>query len=62
MVLGAILTPPVISIIQQPDLEFVKSFHTLAWVIAVAIEAIFAAIINSAVFRKVKDLNLRDIA
>lgn len=62
VVLGAILTPPVISIIQQPDLEFVKSFHTLAWVIAVAIEAIFAAIINSAVFRKVKDLNLRDIA
>lgn len=62
VILGALLTPPVISIIQQPDLEFVKSFHPVAWVVAVAIEAVFAILINSTVFRKVKDLNLRDIA
>ncbi|MBQ6623624.1 MAG: FtsX-like permease family protein [Mogibacterium sp.] len=62
VVLGAILTPPVIGLLQQPDLEFVKSFHPIAWIIAVALEAIFAILINSVIFNKVKKLNLRDIA
>ena len=60
--LGAILTPPVIGLLQQPDLEFVKSFHPIAWIIAVALEAVFAILINSVIFNKVKKLNLRDIA
>ena len=60
--LGALITPPVIAILQQPDLEFVKSFHPVAWITALSLELIFAVIINSMVFRKVKKLNLRDIA
>ena len=62
VLLGAILTPPVIGLLQQPDLEFVKSFHPIAWIIAVALEAVFAILINSVIFNKVKKLNLRDIA
>jgi len=48
--------------VQQPDLEFIKSFNIMAWVMAVGLEALFSLIINTAVYRKVKDLNLRDIA
>jgi ABC-type antimicrobial peptide transport system permease subunit len=62
VILGALLTPPVMTILQQTDMELVKSFHTAAWVMAVVIETIFAVIINSLVFSKVKKLNLRDIA
>ena len=60
--LGALITPPVLASLQQPDLEFVKSFHPVAWIVALSLELIFAVIINSIVFRKVKNLNLRDIA
>ena len=59
---GAFLTPIVIKVVQQPDLEFVKAFQVLAWATAVALEALFAIVINTFVYRKVKDLNLRDIA
>ena len=62
VLVGAILTPLIIKAVQQPDLEFVKSFQVIAWAVAVALEGVFAAVINSFVYRKVKDLNLRDIA
>ena len=59
---GAILTPLLIKGMQQPDLEFVKSFQPVAWGSAVGLEALFSLIINTLVYRKVKDLNLKDIA
>ena len=59
---GAVLTPLIIKAVQQPDLEFDKSFHITAWAAAVIMEALFAALINSFVYRKIKDLRLRDIA
>ena len=59
---GAVLTPLLIQSMQQPDLEFIKSFQPVAWTAAAGIEAVFAILINYVVFRKVKDLNLRDIA
>ena len=62
MLLGAVITPAVITVLQQPDLEVVKSFNVAAWAIAIGLEALFAFIINSFVYRKVRDLNLRDIA
>jgi ABC-type antimicrobial peptide transport system permease subunit len=58
---GALVTPYVIRLVQQPDLEFIKSFSLTAWGCAVGLETLFAVVINSFVFRKVKDLNLRDI-
>ena len=62
LAVGAIITPILIKTMQQPDLEFVKSFRPFAWISAAGIEAAFAILINYVVFRKVKDLNLRDIA
>lgn len=62
VVIGAIITPILIRTMQQPDLEFIKSFQPFAWIAAAGIEAAFAILINNVVFRKVKDLNLRDIA
>ena len=58
---GAIFTPLLIRVMEQPDLQFVRSFHPLAWVIAVILEAAFAITVNSIVFNKVKKLNLKDI-
>ncbi len=60
--LGAILTPRIIYMVQLEDVEFVRSFHPSAWIIAVVLETVFAVITNSLVFRKVKKLNFRDIA
>ena len=59
---GAVLAPFIIKAMEQPDLQFIRNFHPAAWIIAVAIEAIFATVINSLVFRKVKDLDFRDVA
>ena len=59
---GAAFAPIAINFMQQPDVEFVKSFQPVAWVVAVGLEALFSLIINTLVYRKVKDLNLRDIA
>ena len=59
---GALLTPIVISMLQATDIALVKDFNVIAWAFAVGIEAIFAIIINSIVFSKVKKLNFRDIA
>jgi hypothetical protein len=46
---------------EQPDIQFVRNFNVYAWAIAVALEVLFSIIINSFVFRKVKDLNFRDV-
>ena len=60
--LGAIAVPIVIRMMEQPDLQFVRTFNPRAWIIAAAIEATFATVVNSLVFNKVKKLNLKDIA
>ena len=53
---------PMDYMVQLDDVEFVRSFHPEAWIIAVVLEALFAVITYSLVFRKVKNLNFRDIA
>lgn len=58
---GAVGTPIIIRAVEQPDLQFVRTFHAGAWAIASALEIIFALVIYGAVFRKVKDLNFRDV-
>ena len=58
---GAFGAPLIIRAMEQPDLQFARTFHVWAWVIAVALEVIFAIVIYSFVFRKVKKLNFRDV-
>lgn len=62
VIAGAIGTPFIIRTMEQPDLQFIRTFHAGAWAAAVALEVLFAVVIYSAVFRKVKDLNFRDVA
>ncbi len=62
VLLGALLTPVVMTLLRQNDMELLKNFQGQAWVFAVAIEAVFAVIVNSLVFSKVKKLDFRDIA
>ena len=62
MLVGSVLTPFAVGYMQPPDLEYIKSFQPVAWGAAVGLEALFSVIINTLVYRKVKDLNLRDIA
>jgi ABC-type antimicrobial peptide transport system permease subunit len=59
---GAVITPFIIKTMEQPDLQFIRSFHPVAWIAAVALEVLFAVVIYSLVFRKVKDLDFRDVA
>ncbi len=59
---GAIAAPPIIMMQEPLDIQFVRTFHPAAWIIAVLLEVVFAVIIYSLVFRKVKDLNFRDVA
>ena len=59
---GGLMDPWIISQLEQPDQNFVRTFQPAAWIAAAAMEIIFAVIIYSSVFRKVKNLNLRDIA
>ncbi|MBR2389326.1 MAG: ABC transporter permease, partial [Mogibacterium sp.] len=62
VIAGVIAAPLIIRALEQPDLQFVRTFHLLAWVAAIAIEGLFSLVIYSIVFRKVKDLNFRDVA
>ena len=62
VICGSALTPFIIRMVEQPDLQFIRTFHPVAWIAAVALEVLFSVIINSMVFRKVKDLNFRDVA
>lgn len=62
VVLGSRFITVIIKAMEQPDTQFVRTFNTKAWVIAVAVEAVFALIIYTLSFRKIKDLNFREIA
>ena len=62
VLLGAVGAPVIIKMVEQPDLQFIRTFHIFAWIAAVVLVVIFSVIINTLVFRKVKNLNLRDVA
>ena len=62
VLLGALVDPLIIRLIELPDAMFVRSFQPVAWIVAVIVEIIFAVVIYSISFNKVKKLNLRDIA
>ena len=58
---GACMTEPVVKIIESPDTMCVRSFNWKAWAVAIAMESLFALIINMYAFRKVKRLNIGDL-
>lgn len=61
VIAGYFFTSFVIKFLEQPDAQFVREFSISSWIIAILLEALFSFIINYSVFRKVKDLNFREI-
>lgn len=62
VLVGSLLSPLAIKMLEPADLQFDRSYHVIAWIAAAGIEGLFALIIYSLTFRKVRKLNLRDIA
>ena len=61
VVIGIVVTPYLIRILEPADAMFVRSTHWPAWIIAVLTEGAFDLIINVFVFRRVRTLNFHDI-
>jgi hypothetical protein len=59
--MGVIGTVPIVHVQEQPDVMFVRESNYLLWAIAVLMEAVFAVVVNSICFRKVKTYQLREI-
>lgn len=60
--IGALVTPGLVKLLENPDVQFIRHFHPLAWIIAIACQIVFAVSINSMVFSRIKKFNLKDIA
>ena len=61
VIVGSLLSPFAVRILEPADLQFDRSYHVLAWIAAAGIEGLFALIIYNSIFRRVRNLNLRDI-
>lgn len=61
VVAGILGNETVMRLLEQPDVQFIRTFNPLAWIIAVGLESLFAIIIYSTAFARVKHLNFREI-
>ena len=61
VLVGILGSETLIRLVEQPDVQFVRTMNLQAWLIACLIEGGFAFIIYTIVFRRVKKLNFRDI-
>lgn len=62
VLIGSLFSSRAIQMIEPINMQLDRSYQWMAWVIAAALEGIFALIIYTSTFRKVKNLDLRDIA
>ena len=62
VIIGSLLTPFAVRILEPADLQFDRSYQPLAWVFAAALEGTFALLIYSVIFNRIKRFDLRDIA
>lgn len=61
LICGYFLGIVAVNVMEPYEARFDHSFKPIAWIIAFVVEAFFAFLINFLSFRKVKDLNFRDI-
>lgn len=61
VIVGFFFTLPIIKLMEHEDVTFVRDYDIKAWLIAVGLESLFALIIHFIVFKKVEDLNFREI-
>ena len=59
---GFLVARLVIAMMEQPDVQLIRTPIFRAWVIAAALELLFAAVIDFLAFRKVKHYRLSEIA
>ena len=60
--IGSLVASKAVMLLEPADLQFDRDYHAAAWFIAVGLEGLFAIIIYSNSFRRIKDFSLRDIA
>ena len=58
--IGGVTAYAIIRLMEQPEVQLVRTFNVPAWAIAVGLTALFSFIINSFAFSKVKKLKLTD--
>ena len=58
--IGGVTAYAIIRLMEQPEVQLVRTFNVPAWAIAVGLTALFSFIINSFAFSKVKELKLTD--
>jgi len=61
LILGQLLSIKVLSAVEGSILFFMKNIQWSAWLLAAAITAVFAFVINAIALRQVKNLNLSDM-
>ena len=58
---GILTNEIIVRMVEQPDVQFLRTTNYKLWGIAILIEATFAFLIYAITFRKLKKLNFRDI-
>lgn len=58
---GILTNEIIVRMVEQPDVQFLRTTNYKLWGIAILIEASFAFLLYAFTFRKVKNLNFRDI-
>ena len=65
LVIGTLIGMPIsryaIMIMEQPDIQFARDISIFVWIFAIILEGLLAFAINYFTFRKVKDLNFREL-
>lgn len=61
VIAGLFLSPVFIKIMEPADLQLDRSLHIAAWIASVGLEGLFALIIYSTTFRRIRHLDLRDL-
>lgn len=59
---GSLMSPMFIRILEPADLQFDRTYNIAAWIASVGLEGLFALTSYSSTFRRIRHLNLRDIA
>ena len=62
VLLGFVMTDPLVRVIEMEDVMLFRSFNLYAWVFAVAMETFFAVTIYLYAFRHLKDLDITEIS
>ena len=61
VLIGWVMTSPVVRTVEVGEMMFVRNINLRAWLIAAGLEALFALLINLMVFRKIRGFQLTEL-